>query len=59
MGLKPAQAVRLFFRQIRKTHTIPFPVEHTPNAKTAKALLSTDYVGPFDTVEELFADLMK
>lgn len=57
MGIKPSQAVRLFFRQIRKTHAIPFPIEHTPNEKTAKMLQSNDYVGPFDTVEDLFKDL--
>ena len=59
MGIKPAQAVRLFFRQIRKTHALPFPIEHTPNEKTAKILMSNDYVGPFETVGDLFADLNK
>jgi len=59
MGIKPAQAVRLFFRQIRKTHALPFPIEHTPNAKTAKILMSKEYVGPFETVDDLFADLNK
>jgi addiction module RelB/DinJ family antitoxin len=61
MGLKPAQAVRLFFRQIRKTHALPFSIEHTPNEKTAKALLASDEEKDykrFDTVEGLFADLM-
>lgn len=59
MGIKPAQAVRLFFRQIRKTHAIPFPIEHTPNERTAKILMSNEYVGPFETVDDLFADLKK
>ena len=60
MGIKPAQAVRLFFRQIRKTHALPFPIEHTPNEKTAKILLKNDMEKDykrFDTVEDLFADL--
>jgi addiction module RelB/DinJ family antitoxin len=60
MGIKPSQAVRLFFRQIRKTKTIPFPIEHIPNEKTAKALLLPDSqkgYKSFDTVEALFADL--
>lgn len=60
MGIKPSQAVRLFFRQIRKTHTLPFPIEHTPNERTAKILLAADEekgYKRFDTVEDLFADL--
>jgi DNA-damage-inducible protein J len=59
MGIKPSQAVRLFFRQIRQTKSIPFPIEHIPNEKTAERLLSNDYVGPFDSIEDLFADLRK
>ena len=59
MGIKPAQAVRLFFRQVRKTHALPFPIEHIPNERTAKILMSNDYVGPFETVDDLFADLNK
>ena len=59
MGLKPAQAVRLFFRQIRMTHKIPFQIEHTPNEATAKILMGKNYVGPFNSVDDLFADLKK
>ncbi len=59
LGLKPAQAIRLFFRQIRQTKSIPFPIEHIPNAATAKNLKSHDYSQPFDSVETLFADLQK
>jgi DNA-damage-inducible protein J len=59
MGIKPSQAVRLFFRQIRQTKSIPFPIEHIPNEKTAKTLMSNDYVEPFDSIEYLFADLRK
>jgi DNA-damage-inducible protein J len=59
MGIKPAQAMRLFLRQVRKTHAIPFPIEHTPNERTAKILMSNEYVGPFETVDDLFADLKK
>ena len=62
MGIKPAQAVRLFFRQIRKTHSIPFPIEQTPNKKTAKILLKNDKekdYKSFETVEDLFTDLHK
>ena len=60
MGIKPAQAVRLFFRQIRQTRSIPFPIESIPNENTTKNLLRNntekDYKR-FDTVEDLFADL--
>jgi addiction module RelB/DinJ family antitoxin len=63
MGIKPAQAVRLFFRHVRRSHALPFPIEHIPNEKTAKILSMNDdkkdYVGPFDTVDALFADLRK
>lgn len=62
MGIKPAQAVRLFFRQIRKTHSIPFPIEHTPNEKTAKILLASDEDKDYQrvsSVDELFSDLQK
>jgi DNA-damage-inducible protein J len=60
MGIKPAQAVRLFFRQIRKTHALPFPIEHIPNERTAKILSMPDSkkgYKRFDNLEELFADL--
>ena len=60
LGVKPAQAMRLFFRQIRETQAIPFPIEHIPNEKTANILLQSDEEKDykrFDTVEELFADL--
>ena len=62
MGIKPAQAVRLFFRQVRKTHALPFPIECTPNEKTAKALLKSDEEKSYErvnSVEDLFADLRK
>ncbi len=60
MGLKPSQAIRLFLRQVRKTHALPFPIEHIPNERTAKMLSLSDKEKDykrFDTVEALFADL--
>jgi len=62
MGIKPAQAVRLFFRQIRKTHSIPFAIEHTPNEKTAKSLLLSDAekdYKDYSSVDDLFSDIRK
>ena len=57
MGLKPAQAIRLFFRHIRKTKKMPFEIEHIPNAKTAKALLKDDYSKAYTNLDNLFSDL--
>lgn len=42
LGLKPAQAMRLFLRQVKQTHSIPFPIEYTPNARVTKLLLMPD-----------------
>ena len=42
LGLKPAQALRLFLRQVTQTHSIPFPIECIPNARTTKILLMPD-----------------
>lgn len=60
MGIKPAQAVRLFFRQVRKTHALPFPIEHTPNERIAKILLQDDSqkdLKQFSNIDDLFDDL--
>jgi len=60
MGIKPAQAVRLFFRQVRKTHALPFPIEYTPNEETAKNLLQKDAKKDYqrhDSIDSLFAEM--
>ncbi len=60
MGIKPAQAVRLFFRQVRKTHALPFQIEYVPNENTGKLLAQSDAEKDyknFDTPEALFKDL--
>lgn len=59
MGIKPSQAVRLFFRQVRKTHALPFPIEYTPNEKTANSLLRSDSEKDYkrvNSVDDLFLD---
>ena len=60
LGITPAQAVKMFFSQVRITRSIPFPIEHKPNAETAKILLAgskeKDYAG-FDNIDDLFRDL--
>ena len=40
LGITPAQAVKMFLIQVRITRSIPFPIEYTPNAETAKILIS-------------------
>lgn len=60
MGIKPAQAVRLFFRQVRQTHALPFPIEYTPNEETAKNLLQKDAKKDYqrhDSIDSLFAEM--
>ncbi len=60
LGVTPSQAIKMFFSQVRRTHSIPFPIENTPNEKTAKILLEDDnkkdYLG-FNTLDDLFHDL--
>jgi antitoxin component of RelBE/YafQ-DinJ toxin-antitoxin module len=60
MGMKPAQAFRLFIRHVESTRKLPFEIEHIPNKTTANALLMPDsekgYMR-FDSVEDLFAEL--
>ena len=60
LGVTPAQAVRMFFAEVRATHSLPFAIDCTPNAKT-KTVLSdtTNYSQHFDSVDDLFADLEK
>lgn len=58
LGVTPAQAVKMFFSQVRRTHSIPFPIDYTPNEKSAKLLLeSNDYSKSFNTLDDLFSDL--
>lgn len=52
LGITPAQAVRLFLRQVVETRSIPFPIKktdrcpvgdgHTPNDQLARDLLKPD-----------------
>lgn len=41
LGITPAQAVKMFFTQIRATRSIPFPLEHKPNIETTQAIKET------------------
>lgn len=52
LGITPAQAVRLFLRQVVETRSIPFPIqktarcpvgdEHAPNDQLSRDLLKPD-----------------
>lgn len=67
LGITPAQAIRLFFRQVVETQSIPFTIkhcpageEHTPNEGLARDLLKPDAekgYKSFSNAEALFADL--
>lgn len=37
LGITPAQAVRLFFKQVVRTHSIPFSIENSPIPASHKA----------------------
>ena len=71
MGISPAQAVKLFFKQVVETRSIPFPIQapaphcplglsHVPNAKTIAAMKELDNrenLKSYVTVDDLLADL--
>ena len=70
LGITPAQAVRLFLRQVVETRSIPFQIkktdrcpvgdEHIPNAKLSRDLLKPDSdkgYQSFTSAAALFADL--
>ena len=57
-GLTLTDGIRIYLERVAKTGEIPFSM-NIPNEKTAKVLVSSDYIGPFETVEDLFADLEK
>jgi DNA-damage-inducible protein J len=59
LGVTPAQAIKLFFKQVRITQSIPFPI-NIPNAETQKVFAETDAginLNTADSVEDLFNKL--
>ena len=38
LGVTPAQAVKMFFSQVRRTNSIPFSIENIPNTETIKTI---------------------
>lgn len=58
LGIKPAQAIRLFLRQVTATKSIPFDI-NVPNATTQRAMQEVEEMiaqkqARFATAEELF-----
>ncbi len=59
LGLKPTDAIRLFYRQVELHQGIPFDIK-IPNDVTLAALQEASHpenLESFDSVEALFADL--
>ena len=65
LGLTPSTAINLFYKQVIRTHSIPFPLKaETPNRKTKKALREAEKIEKhpnkykkYDSVEDLMEDL--
>ena len=62
IGLTPAQAITLFYKQIETQHGLPFEVEETdmPNKETLQAMDDLEKrrnVKTFDSVDEALRDL--
>ena len=65
LGLTPSTAINLFYKQVIRTHSIPFPLKaEVPNKKTIKALKEAERIEKhpnkykkYDSVEELMEDL--
>ena len=64
MGITMAQAINMYFKQIDMTDSIPFVIKrYKYNAETIQAMKDAregkNLHGPFDTVDEMWADLEK
>lgn len=60
IGIKPSEAITMFYKQVVLQRGIPFKVE-IPNTVTLKALKeieNSDKLESFNDVEELFAELI-
>ena len=58
-GLNPAQALKLFLRQVADTKTIPVQLDYQPNTETAEAIeaLMSGKGTKIDSIEELIAQI--
>ena len=67
IGLTPTAAINLFYKQVIRTHSIPFELKaDIPNESTLKAIAEVEEMEKnpdsskgFDNVEELMEDLLK
>lgn len=67
LGLTPSTAINLFYKQVIRTNSIPFPLKtEKPNQKTMKAIKEVEKMErhpnkykKYDTVDELMEDLHK
>jgi addiction module RelB/DinJ family antitoxin len=73
LGISPAQAFRLFLRQVVDTRSIPFPIQapaphcplglsHVPNATTLQAMKDSEEgrnCTRYASLDALFSDLKK
>ena len=65
LGLTPSTAINLFYKQVIRTKSIPFPLKaEIPNRKTKRALKEAEKMEKhpekykkYDSVEELMEDL--
>ena len=58
-GLNPAQALKMFLRQVADTKTIPVQLDYQPNMETAEAIeeLMSGKGTKIDSIEELIAQI--
>lgn len=58
-GLNPAQALKMFLRQVADTKTIPVQLDYQPNTETAEAIeeLMSGKGTKIDSIEELIAQI--
>lgn len=58
-GLNPAQALKMFLRQVADTKTIPVQLDYQPNTETAEAIeeLINGKGTKIDSIEELIAQI--
>lgn len=61
LGLTPAQAVRLFFKQVVLTQSIPFQIEHKAPIALNPSLNSQikDDIDQDDNYQDIFSELDK
>ena len=67
LGLTPSTAINLFYKQVIRTNSIPFPLKtKKPNRKTLKAIKETEKIErhpnkykKYETIDELMDDLQK